>query len=425
MKNDKSLGIKHFASCFKNKALALSLVAMASATAMAQEKETEQTTLNMDNGVIPIADNRGFTLQSQKGDLVFKPYMYIQTTGNYNYYDDCGLDKAYNQDNVANSGFSMPYAIIGFTGRAFGKIDYNVSINAAASGGNILQQAWIDYAASKEMRFRVGKFKTPFSHAYMTTLGETLFPTLPTSLTAAVILPHSLNALTPNVGTGFDLGVQMHGMIKDKWGYQVGIFNGTGAAVNNATKTLSDDIHIPSLLYAGRITYQPFGAMPMTQGNNKMLDEKKVLVGASVNYNVESENESTNDLRAGLEFTMLYNRWYVAAEAYYMNIGFTDRQKIDDSYNYWGGYVQVGYFVTSKLQVGARYDLMDRNGTDADGMLNMPAAVVNYFVPGTNIKLSAMYQYTGRTGHNTQLDRDMDNLGLATHNATVMMQYAF
>ena len=49
----------------------------------------------------------------------------------------------------------MPYAIIGFTGRAFGKIDYNVSINAAASGGNILQQAWIDYAASKEMRFRV------------------------------------------------------------------------------------------------------------------------------------------------------------------------------------------------------------------------------------------------------------------------------
>ncbi len=425
MKNDKSLGTKHFASCFKNKALVLSLVAMASATAMAQEKETEQTTLNMDNGVIPIADNRGFTLQSQKGDFVFKPYMYIQTTGNYNYYDDCGLDKAYNQDNVANSGFSMPYAIIGFTGRAFGKIDYNVSINAAASGGNILQQAWIDYAASKEMRFRVGKFKTPFSHAYMTTLGETLFPTLPTSLTAAVILPHSLNALTPNVGTGFDLGVQMHGMIKDKWGYQVGIFNGTGAAVNNATKTLSDDIHIPSLLYAGRITYQPFGAMPMTQGNNKMLDEKKVLVGASVNYNVESENESTNDLRAGLEFAMLYNRWYVGAEAYYMNIGFTDRQKIDDSYNYWGGYVQAGYFVTSKLQVGARYDLMDRNGTDADGMLNMPAAVVNYFVPGTNIKLSAMYQYTGRTGHNTQLDRDMDNLGLATHNATVMMQYAF
>lgn len=416
MKNDKSLGTKH-------RALAVSLAAMLFATAMAQENE--KTNLNMDNGVIPIADNRGFTLQSQKGDFVFKPYMYVQTTANYNYYDDCGLDKAYNQDNVANSGFSMPYAIIGFTGRAFGKIDYNVSINAAASGGSILQQAWIDYAASTEMRFRVGKFKTPFSHAYLTTLGETLFPTLPTSLTASAILPHALNAVTPGIGTGFDLGVQMHGMLGGKWGYQLGIFNGTGAAVNNATKTLSDDMHIPSMLYAARFTFQPFGAMPMTQGNPKLQSEKKMLVGASVNYNVESENESTNDLRAGLEFAMLYNRWYMAAEAYYMNIGFTERQKIDDSYNYWGGYVQAGYFVTPQLQLGARYDFMDRNGTDADGMLNMPAVVANYFIPGTNMKISAMYQFTGRTGHATQLDRDMDYLGLAKQNAVVMMQYAF
>ena len=35
---------------------------------------------------------------------------------------------------------------------------------------------------------------------------------------------------------------------------------------------------------------------------------------------------------------MLKNRWYVAAEAYYMHIGFTDRQKISDTYNFWGGY---------------------------------------------------------------------------------------
>ena len=34
-----------------------------------------------------------------------------------------------------------------------------------------------------------------------------------------------------------------------------------------------------------------------------------------------------------------------------------------------------------------------------------------------------MYQYIARTGHDTQLDRDNDNLGLATHSATVMLQY--
>ena len=389
------------------------------------EQQETASSLNMDNGVIPIADDRGFTLQSNDGSFVFKPYLYMQTTANFRYYDDEGLDKAYNQDNIANSGFAMPYAIIGFTGKAFGKIDYNVCVNAAASGGNILQQAWIDYAASPELRFRVGKFKTPFTHAYLTTLGETLFPSLPTSLTAVAILPYSLNAVTPGIGTGFDLGVEVHGFIANKFGYEVGLWNGTGSAQNGATKTVSDDLHIPSLLYAGRLTYQPKGAMPMTQGNPKLQHEDKMLIGISANYNVESESESTNDFRAGVEFAMLKNRWYIGAEAYYMRIGFTERQKIDEAYNYWGGYAQVGYFVARQWQLGLRYDFYDRNGSSKDGILNMPAASVNYFIPKTNIKLSAMYQYIGRTGHETQLDRDLDDLGISTHTAQLMLQYAF
>ena len=113
----------------------------------------------------------------------------MQTTANYNYYDDAGLDPAYNQDNVANSGFGIPYAVLGFTGKAFNIVTFNLSINAAASGGGLLQQAWADVRPSDEFGVRIGKFKTPFSHAYLTTLGETLFPVLPTSLNASVILP--------------------------------------------------------------------------------------------------------------------------------------------------------------------------------------------------------------------------------------------
>ena len=338
-------------------------------------EQTEASKLNMDNGVIPIADDRGFTLQSNDGNFVFKPYLFMQTTANFRYYDDEGL--------------------------------------------------WIDYAVCPELRFRAGKFKTPFTHAYLTTLGETLFPSLPTSLTAVAILPYSLNAVTPGIGTGFDLGVEIHGFVANKFGYQVGLWNGTGSAQNGATKTISDDLHIPSLLYAGRLTFQPKGAMPMTQGNPKLLHEDKMLIGLSANYNVESENESTNDFRAGVEFAMLKNRWYVGAEAYYMHIGFTKRQKVDESFNYWGGYAQVGYFVHPRWQLGFRYDFYDRNGSSKDGFLNMPAATVNFFIPKTNIKLSAMYQYIGRTGHETQLDRDIDDLGICTQTAQVMLQYAF
>ncbi len=375
--------------------------------------------------VVSLADHRGFTFTTKKGDFLFKPYLLVQASANCNYYDDAGLDPAYNQDNVANSGFAIPYAVLGFTGRAFGIVTFNLSINAAASGGALLQQAWADIRPKESIGVRIGKFKTPFSHAYLTTLGETLFPTLPTSLTAPVILPYSLNAVTPNIGTGFDLGVEVHGMIRKKWGYQFGVFNGTGASVNTSTKTLSDDWHVPSLLYAGRLTWQPYGVMPASQGDPRRLDSDKMLVGVSASLNVESENESTNDTRVGLEWSWIHNRWYFGAEAYYMHVGFTKRQKIDRSFDYWGGYAQAGYFITPRLQGALRYDLMERNSTTKGGLLNMPSIGVNYFIDKINLKLQAMYQYTGRTGHERQMDRDEDNLGLATHSVTLMAQYTF
>lgn len=398
---------------------ALCLSAVMPLAALAQHEE------DTENGIVSLAGREGFTIASKKGDFVFKPYLLVQTSANFNWYDDEGLDKAYNQDNVANSGFAIPYAVLGFTGKAFGKVSFNLSLNAAATGAALLQQAWFDVELKKQFSIRVGKFKTPFSHAYLTTLGETLMPSLPLSLTAPVILPYSLNAVTPNIGTGFDLGVEVHGLLADKFGYEVGLFNGTGISVNTAGKTFSDDWHIPSLLYAGRFTYMPKGVMPSTQGNPNRLNEDKLMLGVSTSLNVESENESTNDYRAGLEFAMLKRKLYLGAEMYYMHVGFTKRQKIDQGYHYLGGYVQGGYFVTSRLQATARYDFFNRNGMDTNGFMNMPAVGVNYFFKGCNLKLQAMYQFVGRWGHDTQLDRDNDDLGIATHNATVMLQYTF
>ena len=402
------------------KILILALLALLLPTALWAQYEEETA-----NGVVSLAGRGGFSIETKKGDFVFKPYLLVQATGNYNWYDDEGLDPAYNQDNVANSGFAIPYAVLGFTGKAFDKVTFNLSLNAAASGGALLQQAWFDVAFKPQLALRVGKFKTPFSHAYLTTLGESLLPQMPLSLTTSVIMPYSLNAVMPNIGTGFDLGVELHGLVRDKFGYEVGTFNGTGASVNTAGKTLSDDWHIPSLLYAGRLTYMPWGVMPSTQGNPNRLNENKLLVGVSASINVESEYESTNDTRVGLEVAWLHRKLYLAGELYYMNVGFTERQKIDKKYNFLGGYVQGGYFVAPRLQVAARYDFFNRNGMDTNGFLNMPAVGLNYFFRGCNLKLQAMYQYVGRCGHDDQLDRDNDNLGLATHSGTVLLQYSF
>ena len=400
------------------------LAILAAATVMTDAKA--QYDEDTQNGVVSLAGRKGFTFQTKNADFVFKPYLLVQGAATVNYYDDRGLDPAYNQDNVANSGFSIPYAVLGFTGKAFRIVTYNLSVNAAASGGALLQHAWVDVQPRAAFGVRFGKFKTPFSHAYLTTLGETLFPQLPTSLTATVIMPYSLNAVLPRIGTGFDLGVEVHGFAWNRFGYQVGIFNGTGASVNFAGKTFSDDWHIPSLLYAARVTYNPFGVMPASQGGvNTLGVRNKMEVGLSTSLNVESENESTNDFRLAADFSWIHGRLYLGAEAYWMHVGFTKRQKIDRSFNYWGAYAQAGYFFTDRLQGALRYDFMDRNATDRGGLLNMPAVGVNYYFPKLNIKLQAMYQYIGRTGHDNQNDRDQDNLGLATHSGTLQVQYTF
>ena len=81
--------------------------------------------------------------------------------------------------------------------------------------------------------------------------------------------------------------------------------------------------------------------MPATQGNPNRLNEDKIMFGISTSINVESENESTNDYRAGLEFAMLKNKLYLGAEVYYMNVGFTKRQKFPSHIITWAAMYKV------------------------------------------------------------------------------------
>lgn len=378
----------------------------------------------IESDVIPMAGKKGFSFETKAGDFVFKPFALVQTSLKINSYDDEGLDLA-DQDNIANSGFEVGNALLGFAGKAFNKLSFNLTLNAAQQGDALLQQAWFDLILKDELRFRAGKFKTPHNQAYLVTLGETLFPSLPISLTSVVNIPYSINSVNPTMSTGFDLGMQMHGIFGKKLEYRLGIFNGTGIGVNQAKKTMSDDMGVPALLYAGRLAYMPMGAMPTHQGSPDDLNNNKFLVGLSGSYNVEANYEASNDLRAGFELAYLFKKWYIAAEAYYLRMQFTEQQAIAPNYHFMGGYLQAGYFVTNKLQLAGRFDVFDRNSLDEAGIMNLPAVGLNYYIAGYNLKLQAMYQYLGKWGHETQLDRDNDDLGLAQHGAQLMLQFSF
>ena len=110
---------------------------------MAQyEEDTE-------NGVVSLNGKEGFTIATKKGisfsNLIcwYRPVPTSTTT----------TMKGWTQPTIRtiyNSGFSIPYAILGFTGKAFDRVTFNLSINAAGNGGNILQQAWFDVEIKKE-----------------------------------------------------------------------------------------------------------------------------------------------------------------------------------------------------------------------------------------------------------------------------------
>ena len=166
----------------------------------------------------------------------------------------------------------------------------------------------------------------------------------------------------------------------------------------------------------------PKGEMPTSQGSPENLNDDKMSIAVSASYNAEAEFLTSSDTRVGVEFAWIKNRWYVAAEGYYMNMHFTKIMQKPVK-NFWGAYAQLGYFITPKLQGALRYDFYDRNATDEGGLLNMPAAGLNYYFFNNNLKLQVMYQYLGRSGHATQNDRDEDAIGLARHSATAMLQF--
>ncbi|MGV8091202.1 MAG: porin [Mangrovibacterium sp.] len=406
----------------------LSLTFIAALTAFAVTAQAQQQDTIMDkyieSGMISLAGKDGVSWETKAGDFLFKPYTLIQTRGIFNYYDDEGLELV-EQDNILNSGFEIPYALVGFAGKAFNRITFNVALNAAASGAALLNQAWFDVNLQDEVRFRVGKFKTPFNQAFLVQNGQTLFPVLPASLTTRVNLPFDLNAVNPVLSTGFDIGVQMHGILQDKWGYQLGVFNGTGISVNTATGSVSDENGLPSLLYAGRMVYMPYGQMPQHQGDPDFLNGKRLLIGLSGSYSVEANYESSNDLRAGFELAWLYNRWYIAAEASLLSMDFVERQQLSPVYTFWGSYLQAGYFIGKKVQTAARIDLLDRNGIDEDGVLYLPAVGLNYYLSGHNLKLQTMYQYLGKAGHKSTADANDDDNSMSEHMVCIQLQFAF
>jgi hypothetical protein len=104
---------------------------------------------------------------------------------------------------------------------------------------------------------------------------------------------------------------------------------------------------------------------------------------------------------------------------------FVERQRISPNYNFWGAYAQCGYFISDVFQPIVRVEVMDRNSQHDNGILYMPAVGFNYFIVGQNLKLQTMYQFVGKSGHDSDYARDDDDNGLGESSFITQLQFSF
>jgi hypothetical protein len=376
----------------------------------------------VESNVISLVDREGLRWRTPAGDFEFNPYLLLQMFGQAKYVDNAWLNLA-DQDNVTEFGFGTANALFGIAGKGFGRLTFNLTLNPACSGGCLLNQAWVDAYAAESLRVQVGKFKTPMHWSFQVRIGQNQFPRLPASLTARVNLPFGLNAVNPTMLTGFDTGAMAHGVFGGKLGYQIGLFSGEGIGVNSPTSTLSDDLKIPGFLYAGRLTYTPFGPMPLQEGGSDRRPDLRMLIATSASYNVEANAESSNDLRAGVELALVKGPVYWASEAYLVNMSFVERQRGTAGRTFWGACSQIGYRFRGGLEPVVRLESFDRNSTSEAGVLLIPAVGLNYYFSDQNLKLQAMYQGLARIRYANDLAAHQDDNGMPDGLFVVQLQF--
>lgn len=376
-----------------------------------------------ESSVVSLAGREGFRWKTQRGDFEFNPYTLVQTYAQANYMNSRWLALT-DQDDFKAVGFGINNAILGIAGRGFERVTFNLALNPACAGGCLLNQAWMDLSVSDALRLRVGKFKVPAHWAVQVRLGQSLFPRLPTSLTARVNMPFGLNSVNPMMALGFDIGVMLHGIVARHLEYQLGVFNGEGIGVNAPTSTLRDNRGVPGLLYAARIAYYPLGAMRPEESASLNGSSTQMLFGLSSSQNVEANAESSDDFRAGAEAALRTRGLYLSAEGYLLRMAFTERQRGEAARTFLGAYGQIGVDAGKGLEPIVRFEVFDRNSLSERGLLLLPAVGLNWYLAGQNLKLSAAYQALVRAGYLTELEAHQDDNAIYDHSGQVQVQFA-
>ena len=267
-------------------------------------------------------------------------------------------------------------ARLSFGGNVYGKLlHYYIELDGDSLDVGI-RDFYVYWTPLEELNAKMGYFKVPFNQQRMTTSAKLLFQD---------------RAITSEAfDQDRDYGVDIYGKPLDGYlEYHAAVFNGDGE--NPAKRVNKDDNKDNELMYVLNLRYNPFGKYDTVDETDIKNTEKfKATIGASVAFNgkVKDEKPADTDTIVGVaELSMKYRGFSWHNEYFVMT---EDPESDGDTVDSDGFFTQAGYFVIpKKLEVAARYSLLDPDNDVSDDFGREYALGVNYYFRAHRSKIQA------------------------------------
>lgn len=286
-----------------------------------------------------------------------------------------------NEDGASDvSGFDIDRARIGVSGTALHN-EFSYFIEGEFGGETAaLTDAYITWQACDNVWARMGQWRTPLSRQFNTLESKQQF----------VDLSSATNTFALGRNQGLTLGTSM---MDGQLTAQAGIWNGvsTGEGINQGP---ADNDHA----YHVGVRYNPMGSMDVyEEGDVNWTEDAAVSIGAAyVNAANTTDSSGLTAVQSDIDtisadVNLKYQGLSVHGEYYWRG---TDTDGASDKVNATGFYVQAGYFVMpKKLEIAARYGMVDPDNKALFDTENQATAGVNYYFWGHQLKASFNYDY--------------------------------
>jgi len=298
-------------------------------------------------------------------------------------------------DVVNTTEVSIRRARLVFQGNAAGpSLSYYVQLSFANLDNEAdlrlpLRDAYVTWAAHRDMTVRVGQMKVPFSRQRVV------------SSSALQMVDRSIVVSELNLDR--DVGMQVFS--RDLFGagtlgYSVGLFGGEGR--NRRGRAAG-------LLYTARLEAWPLGAFDdLVEGDLRRGQRPRLALGAGVGYNQNTNRPRStigtpypagdvDYLHAGADGVLKWKGWSLTSEIMYRRADTPTRMVTMSAGPLaiharpgWGAYVQGGYMLSRRLEVTGRYSRLQplvNNADDSFVAAREYGAGLGYYLQGHDLKL--------------------------------------